>query len=199
MLAALLAFSAAQAASTLLVFGDSLSAGYGIEREQEWASLLQKRLRDTEIDVAVINHSTSGETTAGGLERLPASLQETQPDILILALGANDGLRGLSLKAMKTNLQQMINMAIKRKIQVVLVGMRLPSNYGPTFTKLFHQQYVDLARHNTVMFIPFLLEPFAGNIEWFQEDGFHPTQAAQALILAHVWGTLKPLLMKEMK
>ena len=190
---------ATQTNATLLVFGDSLSAGYGIEREQQWASLLQKRLQDTKIDVTVINHSISGEITAGGVARLPASLQEIRPDFLILALGANDGLRGLSLTAMKDNLQRMISMALKNRTRVILVGMKLPVNYGPAFNKLFHQQYADLARDNEVIFIPFLLERIGENIDWFQADGFHPTAAAQKQILAHVWDTLEPLLGKNRK
>jgi len=188
-----------QASSTILVFGDSLSAGYGIERGQEWASLLKKKLQGTKYAYEVVNMSISGETTSGGLERIGAALTETRPEMLILALGANDGLRGLSMAAMKNNLQGIINQALAAKTRVILVGMHLPSNYGPAYTRLFHQQYVELARDNPVSFVPFLLENIGNNIDLFQADGVHPLAGAQPAILDNLWQTIEPLLAEHRK
>lgn len=182
------------ASSTILVFGDSLSAGYGIERGEEWASLLQKKLQHMKYDYRVTNLSISGETTSGGLERLNAALVETQPEILVLALGANDGLRGIPMEEMKNNLQAMIDLALAKHIRVILVGMHLPSNYGSTYTRLFYQQYIWLVRDNPVAFLPFLLENIGKNINLFQADGMHPLASAQAQIMDNIWQALTPLL-----
>ena len=182
------------ASSTILIFGDSLSAGYGIERGEEWASLLQKRLQHTKYDYRVSNLSISGETTSGGLERLNAALMETRPEILILALGTNDGLRGISMAEMKNNLQAMIDQALAEHIRVILVGMHLPSNYGSTYTELFYQQYTRLVRDNPVTFLPFLLENIGENIKLFQADGMHPLASAQPQIMDNIWQILTPLL-----
>jgi len=132
----------------ILIFGDSLSAGFGLERGQDWPSLMEKRLLDHKFVYTITNHSISGETTSGGVSRFAASLNEVKPAIVILELGANDGLRGLSLKSMATHLQKMIDMAHERDIQVLLIGMRLPSNYGSAYTDLFHAQYKKLAESN---------------------------------------------------
>jgi acyl-CoA thioesterase-1 len=179
---------------TILVFGDSLSAGYGLERGQEWPSLLQRRLSDNKLGYNVVNHSISGETTSGGLSRFQQSLQQTSPDIVILELGANDGLRGLSVKAMRNNLQSMIDLARSMKIQVVLVGMRLPINYGEAYTKLFHRQFVQLAEQNQLPFIPFLMDKIGAGLEMYQADGLHPTARAQTQMMDNVWQTLRYLL-----
>jgi acyl-CoA thioesterase-1 len=179
---------------TILVFGDSLSAGYGLERGQEWPSLLQKRLAAKRLPYTVINHSISGETSSGGLSRFQQSLQQTKPDLVVLELGANDGLRGLSPKAMRQNLQSMIDMARERDIQVVLVGMHLPSNYGEAYTTLFHRQFVQLARQNQLPFVPFLMDRLGAGLKMYQSDGLHPTAGAQPQMMDNVWQVLEPVL-----
>lgn len=181
-------------AKTILVFGDSLSAGYGLERGQEWPGLLQQRINQHRLPYSVVNHSISGDTTSGGLSRFQHSLQQAQPDIVILELGANDGLRGLSPKAMRNNLQSMIDMARSNNIQVVLVGMHLPSNYGDAYTQLFHQQFVQLARQNQLPFVPFLMDQLGKGLKMYQADGLHPTAQAQPLMLDNVWQVLKTIL-----
>jgi acyl-CoA thioesterase-1 len=178
----------------ILVFGDSLSAGYGLERGQEWPRLLQQRLSNSKLPYRVVNHSISGETTSGGLSRFEQSLLETSPEIVILELGANDGLRGLSVKNMRNNLQSMIDVAKSMKIQVILVGMHLPSNYGDAYTKLFHQQFVRLAEQNQLPFVPFLMDKIGAGLLMYQADGLHPVAEAQPQMLDNVWQTLKPLL-----
>jgi acyl-CoA thioesterase-1 len=178
----------------ILIFGDSLSAGYGMERGEEWPSLMQKRLLDLKLPYAIKNHSISGETTNGGLSRFKASLDKTNPVIVILELGANDGLRGLSLKSMSMHLQNMLDMAHQRKIRVLLVGMRLPSNYGAKYTNLFHKQFTKLAEKNHVAFLPFLMQELSTGLEMYQADGIHPTAKAQLQMMENVWSTLKPLL-----
>jgi len=178
----------------ILIFGDSLSAGFGLERGQEWSSLMKKRLLDHKLAYTITNHSISGETTSGGLSRFAASLDEVKPVIVILELGANDGLRGLSLKSMANHLQQMIDMALARNIQVLLIGMRLPSNYGSTYTDLFHAQYEKLAKNNPVNFLPFLMQGLSTGLEMYQADGLHPTVHAQPQILDNVWNALQPML-----
>lgn len=185
------------AGQNILVLGDSLSAGYGIESGKEWASLLQKKLLDTKYDYRIINRSISGDTTYGGLERIGDALRQYKPSIVIIALGANDGLRGLSLSAMKSNLQSMIDLARKEKTRVLLVGMRLPSNYGAAYTKLFHDQFHELAETNAISFLPFLLENVGENLHLFQADGLHPTADAQPVIRDNVWAALLPLLDKR--
>ncbi len=179
---------------TILVFGDSLSAGYGLERGREWPGLLQKRLLQNRLSYTVINHSVSGETSSGGLSRFQQSLEQAKPDLVVLELGANDGLRGLSPKAMRQNLQSMINMARERDIQVVLVGMHLPSNYGDAYTTLFHRQFVQLARQNQLPFVPFLMDGLGAGLKMYQSDGLHPTADAQPQMMDNVWQILKPLL-----
>ena len=183
-----------QHSKTILVFGDSLSAGYGLEKGQEWPALLQQRLSQQSLPYQIINHSITGETTAGGLYRLPQSLQASQPTILILALGANDGLRGLSLEKMQATLQQMINIAHRQNVQILLVGMHLPINYGQHYRQTFHQQFIDLAKKNNLAFLPFLLDGLETNIQMFLPDGLHPTAAAQPHIMNTVWPYLKPML-----
>ena len=142
----------------------------------------------------IVNHSISGETTAGGLARFKESLGQTKPSIVILELGANDGLRGLSLKTMKQNLQHMIDIANEEKVQVILVGMKLPSNYGPGYTRLFHDQFVRLAETNQLAFVPFLMGKLDTGLKMYQQDGLHPTADAQPQIMDNVWQVLKPVL-----
>lgn len=180
------------AAKTLLVFGDSLSAGYGLRPEAAWPTLLQQRLRDRGSDYNVVNLSISGETSAGGKSRLSPLLTREKPAVLILALGANDGLRGLPLAQLRDNLGNMIDSARRSGAKVLLVGMRLPPNYGP-YADEFAQVFSELARSRKVPLLPFLLEPVATRPELFQADQLHPTAAAQPLLLEHLWAALAPL------
>lgn len=188
------AFSAQNAAPTLLVFGDSLSAGYGLAREQAWPSLLESRLKDSGSAYVVVNASVSGETTAGGLSRLPLTLQQHKPKIVILELGANDGLRGLPIATMRKNLTTMINASKAAGARVLLVGMRLPPNYGIDYTTQFAESYTLLAKQKQVALVPFLFEGFADSPDAFQADHLHPTAAYQATMLNTVWQRLKPML-----
>ena len=190
---AILLSGAAQAA-TILVWGDSLSAGYGLRPKEDWPTLLQTRLARERFRHTVINGSVSGETTAGGRTRLGAALERHKPDFLILELGANDGLRGLQPALMGENLSAMIQTARGRGAKVLLVGMQLPPNYGPAYTRRFHQTFAEVARAEKVPLIPFLLDGFADRPELFQPDGIHPTAEAQPLILETVWKGLRELL-----
>ncbi|WP_303784119.1 arylesterase [Azovibrio restrictus] len=183
----------ALAARNILVFGDSLSAGYGISLEAAWPSLMQQRLKDSRADYSVINRSVSGETTAGGRSRLPEALARHRPAILILALGANDGLRGLPLEQMQDNLQAMVSQARRSGAQVILVGMRLPPNYGP-YASRFETVFARVAQENRLPLVKFLLDGIADQPGLFQADGLHPTAAAQGRILDNVWPVLLPLL-----
>lgn len=185
---------AAASAGTILVFGDSLSAGYGLPQQRGWASLLEKRLRDEDFDYRVANASVSGETTIGGAARIGASLKAHRPDIVVVELGANDGLRGQSVDVMRRNLEAIIDASRQAKAQVLLVGMRLPPNYGTAYTEKFQRTFVDLARSKKTAFVPFLFEGFAEDARYFQSDRVHPTAEAQALMLDTVWTGLKPLL-----
>ncbi|WP_346285048.1 arylesterase [Zoogloea sp.] len=193
--AACLALASASAwAGTVLVWGDSLSAGYGLRPEQAWPSLLAKRLEASKPPHKVVNASISGETTAGGLSRLPAALQAHKPSVVVIELGANDGLRGLPPRAMAANLQAMIDAIGKSGARVLLVGMRMPPNYGPTYTAAFEAAYRDLARTNKLRLVPFMMEGFADQRGMFQQDGIHPVADAQPLILDTIWRELAPLL-----
>ena len=185
------------AAATVLVFGDSLSAGYGLSQEQGWVTLLERKLRDTKADYKVVNASISGETTAGGRTRIETALATYRPAIVILELGANDGLRGQNLEAMRANLEAMVKACRKFKSAVVLVGMRLPPNYGPAYTEKFQGVFAAVARDRKLPLVPFLLDGFAEKREYFQADGFHPTAQAQPLIAETVWKVLQPLLKRK--
>lgn len=193
MIALLLGAPAALAAKTILVVGDSLSAGYGLRPEQAWPSLLAGRLAEQRLDYSVVNLSVSGETTAGGRSRLAPALQAHRPAVVVIALGANDGLRGLTLGQMRDNLDAMIAAAQKAGARVLLAGMRLPPNYGP-YADEFQTTFADLAQARKTALLPFLLEPVASRPELFQPDNLHPTAEAQPLILEHVWAALAPLL-----
>jgi len=185
---------AAQAAPTILVFGDSLSAAYGIPRESGWAALLAKRLQTANPAYQVVNASVSGETTAGGLTRLPTLLQTHKPQLTILALGANDGLRGLPLLQTARNLENMITLAQKQGSKVLLVGMQLPPNYGAAYTSKFQNLFRDVANKTKVRLVPFLLDGIATQADLFQADGLHPTVQAQPALLNNVWRELAPIL-----
>lgn len=186
-------------AATILVFGDSLSAGYGLARGEDWAHLLALRLQEKKLDYTVINASISGETTLGGLNRIDNALRTHRPAIVILALGANDGLRGADLAAMRRNLERMIDAAQRMHARVVLVGMRIPPNYGQKYTEKFQATYRDIAQSRRVPLVPFLLDGFADQREYFQADNLHPVAAAQPLILETIWKPLAPLLKYTIK
>jgi acyl-CoA thioesterase-1 len=183
-------------AGTVLIFGDSLSAGYGLGREEAWPVLLSQRLEKVKSPYSVVNASISGETTAGGRARLPAVLEQHRPSVVVLELGANDGLRGLSIPQMRANLSQMIQAAKKSGARVLLVGMRMPPNYGLRYTREFETAFADLAREFKLPLVPFLLEGLATNPAFFQADGLHPTALAQPKLLDTVWSKLAPLLKK---
>jgi acyl-CoA thioesterase-1 len=184
-------------APSILVVGDSLSAGYGIELRDGWVTLLQQRLTKQGYLHTVVNASISGDTTAGGRARLPDALKRHRPQIVILELGGNDGLRGLSLRETRANLDAMIKAAQTARAQVLLVGIHLPPNYGPDYAGKFHAIYHDLARiHNTTL-VPFLLDGVALTPGLMQPDGIHPRAAAQPRLLDNVWPSLEPLLKPE--
>jgi acyl-CoA thioesterase-1 len=187
----------AAGAPSILVVGDSLSAGYGIELRDGWVTLLQQRLSKQGYPHAVVNASISGDTTAGGRARLPAALKRHRPQIVILELGGNDGLRGLSLRETRANLDAMIKAAQSAGARVLLVGLHLPPNYGPEFTAKFHAIYRDLASTNNAALAPFLLEGVALAPGLMQPDGIHPRAAAQPRLLDNVWPYLEPLLRPE--
>lgn len=177
--------------------GDSLSAGYGIEVRDGWVTLLQQRLTRQGYPHTVVNASISGDTSAGGRARLADALKRHHPQIVILELGANDGLRGLSLRATRTNLEAMIKAAQSAGARVLLIGMQLPPNYGPDYTGKFRAIYRDLARNNDLPLVPFLLDGVALNPKLMQPDGLHPRAAAQPRLLENVWPYLEPLLKSE--
>lgn len=181
-------------APAILVWGDSLSAGYGLDRGQDWPTLLQTRLQDKGFRHVVVNGSVSGETSSGGRTRLPAALAEHTPAIVILELGANDGLRGLQPGLLADNLKAMIDAATASGAQVLLVGMQMPPNYGPAYTRRFSAVFRDLAESEELPLVPFLMEGFADRPELFLADGIHPTAEAQGLILDTVWNRLQPML-----
>jgi len=185
---------AAQAAGNILVVGDSLSAGYGLGPNQSWPSLLEKRLREQRLDYSVVNASISGDTTSGGRSRIGAALDQARPAVVIVALGGNDGLRGLPVNLMRDNLEAMLGDARARKARIVLAGMKLPPNYGIDYTRAFEQSYVDLARRHKAALVPFLLEGVAERRELFLPDNIHPVAEAQPIILENVWKVLRPLL-----
>ena len=184
-------------ARTILVFGDSLSAAYGLAQTQGWASLLEKRLRDEGFDYRVANASISGETTTGGAGRIEGALKAHRPDIVVLELGANDGLRGQSLEVMKRNLEKMIDASRAAKADVLLVGMRLPPNYGMAYTEKFQQTYTELARSKKTSLVPFLFEGLSEDGKFFQPDRVHPTSEGQLVMLETMWKGLQPLLRRN--
>lgn len=183
---------------TLLIMGDSLSAGYGIKLEEGWVHLLQQELAKKQ-QATIINASVSGETTSGGLTRLPSLLSKHKPDIVIIELGGNDGLRGQPLKIMRENLQTMINLSQGINAKIVLAGMQIPPNYGQRYTTQFKNVYPELAEQNKIAVIPFLLENIAGHTELIQRDNIHPTAEAQPLIVKNVLPVLLPIIMEAAK
>lgn len=184
-------------AQKILIFGDSLSAGYGINSSESWVSLLQAKIKQQNIAADVVNASISGETTIGGANKIQQTLKLHQPDIILIALGGNDGLRGLQLNEMRANLEKMIKAAKKSKTDVLLVGMRIPPNYGIQYTQQFHDTFKHLSQQYQTPLVPFLLEGVGGNPALMLEDGLHPNATAQPIILDTVWVALSPLLNKE--
>ncbi|MFZ4790162.1 MAG: arylesterase [Candidatus Competibacteraceae bacterium] len=180
----------------ILVLGDSLSAAYGIPVERGWVNLLQRRLAERGFPHHMVNNSISGDTTSGGLIRLPAALAREHPVLVILELGANDGLRGQPMMAMTANLARLIELAQQAGAKVALAGMRIPPNYGPLYTQKFQAAFSELAKRYNIALIPFLLEGVAGDPALIQDDGLHPRAEAQTRILDNVWPTLEPLLQK---
>lgn len=179
---------------TLLVMGDSLSAAYNLPAEQGWVGLTAKRMKSTHPDWTVANASISGETTSGGLSRLPAALKRHKPKLVIIELGANDALRGLPLELSRRNLQGMIHLAKAANAKVLLIGMQMPPNYGKTYTDGFANNYRNLAKQEKTALLPFLLQPIALDRSYFLPDQVHPNAKGQVKIRDHVWPALKPLL-----
>lgn len=188
---------AASAAKTVLVFGDSLSAAYGIPERRGWVALLEERLKRERPDYNVANASISGETSAGGLARIATVLERHKPAIVIVELGANDGLRGLPVAAMKKNLAAIIQRSQKAGAKVMLVGMQLPPNYGDDYTKAFQRVFTELAKSERATLLPFLFEGFGEKVDMFQPDRVHPLATAHPAILNNVWKVLAPLLGKK--
>jgi len=186
--------SQAEESPVILVVGDSLSAAHGIDQNDGWVPLLQQRLRQQGYPYRVVNASISGDTTAGGLARLPAALRQSRPGIMILELGANDGLRGLSLSRAHDNLALMIDLARQAGARVLLLGMLIPPNLGPAYTEKFQVMYQQLAKQKQLPLVPFFLDGVADDRELMQDDGLHPNELAQARMLDNVWSKLRPLL-----
>lgn len=177
-------------APLILVFGDSLSAEYGLKRGSGWVTLLQDRLRQEGFPHRIMNASISGETTAGGLARLPAALQKHKPQLLILELGANDGLRGLPIAQTRKNLETMINSAQRIGAQTLIVGIRIPPNYGLDYARQFDALFTGIARQKNLPVVPFLLDGVVENPSMFQADALHPNESAQPKMFANVWSVL---------
>jgi acyl-CoA thioesterase I len=184
----------AHAAATILVFGDSISAGYGLPRDTGWVDLLRARLAREHADYTVVNASVTGETTVGGKARLAGAMKQHQARIVILELGGNDGLRGARIETIRANLATMIEECRRQGGRVLLVGMRVPPNYGADYEKKFNGMFDEMAKKERVPLVPFLFEGFAAERGMFQPDGIHPTEAAQAKMLDNVWPQLRPLL-----
>jgi acyl-CoA thioesterase-1 len=178
----------------ILVLGDSLSAAYGIKLDQGWVALLQARLRAKGYGHRVVNASSSGETTGGALTRLPRALATHQPAVVIVELGGNDGLRGLPIPDIRRNLTAIIRNSQQAGARILLVGMRIPPNYGPAYTRDFQALYGDLAREYKLPLVPFFLEDIAADDNQFLPDGIHPSAAAQPILLREIWPHLEPLL-----
>ncbi|MGQ7957575.1 arylesterase [Pseudomonas sp. SP16.1] len=191
---ALLFWAQGAVAGTLLVVGDSISAAFGLDSRQGWVALLEERLAQEGFDHRVVNASISGDTSAGGAARLPALLTEHRPTLVIIELGGNDGLRGQPPAQLQQNLASMIDRSQAAGARVLLLGMRLPPNYGTRYTTAFAQVFVDLAEQKQVPLVPFFLEGVGGVQAMMQADGLHPAAAAQAKLLENVWSTLEPLL-----
>jgi len=179
---------------TVLVLGDSLSAAYGIRLEQGWVALLQDRLESKGYGHRVVNASSSGETTGGALARLPRALERHRPAVVVIELGGNDGLRGLPIAEVRANFEALIRASRDSGASVLLIGMRIPPNYGATYTKAFHELFGELATQHRLPLVPFFLDGIALDDSLMLEDGLHPNAAAQPRLLEMVWPKLEPLL-----
>ena len=186
--------SLSQANPVVMVLGDSISAAYGIQIEQGWVKLLESKIAHEYPHAKVVNESISGDTTAGGLDRLPTALNRNHPNWVLLELGANDGLRGLAPEVMKQNLVSIIQASQKIGAKVILLGVRIPPNYGKRYTEMFYNVYPQLAAEFKLPFLPFIMEDVALNKDLMQADGLHPNAAAQPLIAEKIWQTLRPKL-----
>ncbi len=196
MLLVTFATSSYSASKTILVLGDSLSAEYGLPRGTGWVALLEKRLKAEKIEVTIVNASISGETTSGGKNRLPELLAKHHPAIIIIELGGNDGLRGLSIKDSEENLRMMISTSKKSHAKLLLLGMKIPPNYGHDYTEQFSKLYPKLAIETKTTLVPFILKGIADKPQLFQADRIHPTTEAQSIMLDNIWPYIKPLLVK---
>lgn len=187
-------FSTLSQAKSIVVLGDSISASYGFKVQHGWVYLLEQKLQSSHPDYTIYNASISGDTTAGGLARLPQLLKRYQPEVVLLELGANDGLRGMSLKAMQGNLSAIIKQSKKSGAQVLLLSMRIPSNYGKRYTDMFYNSFQKLANKHVIPVVPFILENVALDKSQMQSDGLHPNEKAQPIIANHIAPYLYPLL-----
>jgi len=192
----LCAATAYSASKSILVLGDSLSAEYGLVRGTGWVPLLEKKLDAEKINASIVNASISGETTSGGRSRLPSLLGKFRPSIVVIELGANDGLRGLAIDATEANLRQMVKAAQAAQAQVLLVGMHIPPNYGSDYTRRFSAMFPKVAKELNVPLVPFLLRGVEDKPQLFQSDRLHPTAEAQPILLSNTWPYLKPLVLK---
>lgn len=181
---------------TLLVFGDSLSAAYGLSVDQGWVHLLGERIARARLDWKVVNASVSGETTAGGLRRLPEDLKRHKPDLVLIELGANDALRGQSIESIRVHLENLVHLVREAKAQPVLIGIMIPPNYGIDYTVEFRQAFAKVADRNRIPLVPFLLRGLDSR-DYYQADQVHPTAAAQPIMLDNVWPVIEPLLKKK--
>lgn len=185
------------AGQTIVVVGDSLSSGYGIAADQSWVAKLEERLQSEGYGYEVVNASIAGDTSAGGLSRLPRLLETHSPAIVVIELGGNDGLRGQPVETLRNNLSRMIEQSKAKGAEVVLAGMQIPPNYGPAYTKSLAAVYPELAAKYDVAFVEFLLEDVALHADLMQPDGIHPNAAGQAIVLENVWPVLSKLLVRD--
>ncbi|CAD6881743.1 Arylesterase precursor (EC 3.1.1.2) [Methylomonas albis] len=181
-------------AKSIVVLGDSISAGYGIEVQRGWVALLQNKLADQHRNYVISNESISGDTSAGGLARLEQILTRHKPEILLLELGANDGLRGLSPQEMKNNLTEIVRRSQKAGAKVLLLGMKIPPNYGKRYVEMFYEIYPQLSTELKIPYVPFILEEVALKPELMQADGLHPNELAQPKVAEKIWRYLQPLI-----
>ena len=184
-------------ATTIMIYGDSLSAGYGLPQKTGWVTLLKKQLKTQQSAYQVINASISGETTLGGLNRIEQVLKRYHPNIVIVELGVNDGLRGLPIKSIHDNLEAIVKACKQSKASILLVGMRLPPNYGATYIQKFSSIYQQIAKRHELRLVPFLLAGFGDKPEYFQEDNMHPNENAQEKILTNVWKVLHKMIISN--
>lgn len=187
-------FSTTLLAKSIVILGDSISAGFGIDEKKGWVALLQEKLDKENQPFTIYNESISGDTTAGGLARIDQALARHKPEWLLLELGANDGLRGLSPKKMKSNLAEIIKRSQQAGAQVILLSMRIPPNYGKRYEEMFYNTYPQLAKELNITFVPFILEEVALVKEMMQKDGLHPNTKAQPLIANKIWQYFEPIL-----